>query len=228
MPVHATRPPAARPAARHATRLHIAAACLAALCCGPTPASATTSPPGPADTGTSALRTDPPTLPLTALFIQPAGPRGLEPSAALRAADGQRVRLQGYMVGQEEPPTGHFLLTPRPVRLSEHADGDADDLPAATVLVRLPAAWAARVPAWRAQPLSVTGRLHLGRDEAADGRVTWVQLDLDPELLDAAGVMAPADAKALIGANANATATSDANANAGVTPNAPAQAAHQP
>ncbi|MFI4932880.1 MAG: hypothetical protein ACHP83_21755, partial [Burkholderiales bacterium] len=36
-------------------------------------------------------------------FVQPVGPRGLPIADALRAADGRRVRLVGYMVSQEQP-----------------------------------------------------------------------------------------------------------------------------
>src|SRR5436305_8502261 len=70
-------------------------------------------------------------------FRAPVGPRGLEISDTLRGAHGRRVRLVGYMVAQELPSPGRFMLTPRPVRMSEHADGDADDLPPATVTVHL-------------------------------------------------------------------------------------------
>ena len=78
-------------------------------------------------------------------FAQPVGPRGLEIAEALRAADGREVRLRGYMVSQEQRPAGRFLLTPRPVRMSEHADGEADDLPPSTVTVVLDAAQQDRI-----------------------------------------------------------------------------------
>ena len=63
-------------------------------------------------------------------FRSPTDPRGLEISDTLRRADGHSVTQTGYMVQQEMPAVGHFMLTPRPVQMSEHADGDADDLPA--------------------------------------------------------------------------------------------------
>ncbi len=43
------------------------------------------------------------------------------------------------MVLQESPVAGRFLLTPRPVQMSQHADGEADDLPPSTVTVYLDA-----------------------------------------------------------------------------------------
>ena len=137
--------------------------------------------------------TAPPLLRLTDFFVQPIGRRGLEPTPALRAADGAQVRLIGFMVAQERAPAGRFLLVPRPVRLSELADGDADDLPPATVAVRLPPSWRDRVPPHLETLVTLAGRLHLGRDEAADGRITWVQLDVgEDDLPDAASAPAAA------------------------------------
>ena len=114
-------------------------------------------------------------------FSRPIGPAGLEISSTLRRAAGRRVRLSGYMVQQENPPVGHFLLTPRPVRMSEHADGDADDLPPATVRVALdPTQQDWQVP-HRNGLLTLTGVLSVGREEDGDGRISWVRLQLAPE-----------------------------------------------
>jgi len=113
-------------------------------------------------------------------FAMPIGARGAEIKPALLALDGQRVRITGYMVRQEQAMAGHFFLTPRPVSMSEHADGDADDLPPTTVLVVMP------TPDDRTEPLPtrgllrLTGALQVGRHEMADGRVVWVRLLLEP------------------------------------------------
>jgi len=53
----------------------------------------------------------------------PVGPRGLEPTDKLLRLRDQRVRVQGYMVREEEPLPGLFLLTSMPVALAELADG---------------------------------------------------------------------------------------------------------
>ena len=114
-------------------------------------------------------------------FRLPVGPTGLDISDTLRQADGQTVRLVGYMVQQENPVPGRFMLTPRPVQMSEHADGEADDLPPAMVMVYLDQAqrdWA--VPHVRGL-VSVSGRLSVSRVEELDGRVSWVRLQLDPD-----------------------------------------------
>ena len=91
-------------------------------------------------------------------FRLPVGPAGLDISDTLRQADGRSVRLVGYMVQQETAVSGRFLLTPRPVQMSENADGDADDLPPATVVVTLdPEQQDWKVPHVRGL-ISVTGR----------------------------------------------------------------------
>ncbi|MBB3197252.1 hypothetical protein [Roseateles terrae] len=118
-------------------------------------------------------------------FRQPIGDRGLVLSDALRAADGREVRLVGYMVAQEQPQPGRFWLTPRPVRMSEHADGEADDLPPATVTVRLDPSQQDRLIPHQDGLLVLTGRLRVGRVEDETGRVSWVRLELSPDALAA-------------------------------------------
>jgi hypothetical protein len=126
-------------------------------------------------------------------FAQPIGPRGLEISEALHRADGKRVHLVGYMVAQEEPQPGRFLLTPRPVIMSEHADGEADDLPPATVTVLLDASHADHLVPHQRGLLALTGRLEVGRDEdPTTGRVSWVRLQLDANAIAAPGPAGPA------------------------------------
>jgi hypothetical protein len=128
----------------------------------------------------SAALTPPAELRFADFFEMPIGARGVAIKPALLALDGQRVQITGYMVRQEQAMAGHFFLTPRPVSMSEHADGDADDLPPTTVLVVMPA------PDERVEPLPtrgllrLTGALKVGRHEMADGRVVWVRLLLEP------------------------------------------------
>jgi hypothetical protein len=122
--------------------------------------------------------TDAPLLRFADFFKLPMGGRGLEMAPALLQANGQQVRLDGYMVQQEQPGLGHFMLTPRPVRMSEHADGDADDLPAAWVMVYLaPEQQDFAVPYQRGL-MELSGTLSVGRLEETDGRVSWVRLQL--------------------------------------------------
>ena len=114
-------------------------------------------------------------------FVSPLGPRGPQVTPLLQSAHGQKVRITGYMVVEEEAPVGRFFLSPRPLSMSEHADGDANDLPASALCVLMP-------PGQRSEPLGhtpgllrLTGQLQVGRQEMEDGRVTWVRLLLDPK-----------------------------------------------
>ena len=120
-------------------------------------------------------------LPFRDFFRLPVGPLGVQISERLNLADGRRVRLVGYMVQRETATSGQFLLTPRPVQMSEHADGDANDLPPATVLVRLDPAQADWVVPHVRGLVSVTGVLQVGRSEQPDGQVFWVGLQLGAE-----------------------------------------------
>ncbi len=118
-------------------------------------------------------------------FAQPIGPRGLQPTARLLAASGHEVRLVGFMVQRELPQPGQFFLTPRPVAMAEHADGEADDLPASTVTVVLPEAQRDRFVAHQPGPLALSGRLEYGPAEDASGRVSWIRLYLTADALAA-------------------------------------------
>lgn len=128
----------------------------------------------------STLKPAPPTeLRFASFFRTPIGPKGLELSDSLTKANGQSVTLVGYMVQQETPTPGAFMLAPRPVNMSEQADGDADDLPPATVLVYLDPTQKDWVIAHTRGLVSLTGVLAVGRHEGANGRISWVQLQLD-------------------------------------------------
>lgn len=131
-----------------------------------------------AQTPTSTTSPPPTELRFSSFFRTPIGPKGLELSDALTKANGQSVTLVGYMVQQETPTPGAFMLAPRPVTMSEQADGDADDLPPATVLVYLDPTQKDWVIAHARGLVSLTGVLAVGRHEGANGRISWVQLQL--------------------------------------------------
>jgi hypothetical protein len=125
-------------------------------------------------------------LDFSEFFKTPVGPRGLELSGTLTRLNGRRVSLRGYMVTQEHPVAGRFLFSPMPLSISEHADGDASDLPASTVTVMLDPSQHDRIVEHRSTPLDLTGTLDLGREEGPTGRVTWIRLRLDPDRLEPA------------------------------------------
>ena len=120
-------------------------------------------------------------LPFQAFFKTPVGSKGLELSQTLLQAHGQRVRLVGYMVDSENPSVGHFLLTPRAIQTSEHADGDATDLPASTCVVLLDAQQQNWTVAHAPGPVAVEGVFRVERVEYPDGKVSWFHLQLDAD-----------------------------------------------
>ena len=122
-------------------------------------------------------------LRLQDFFQMPVGPKGLVISERLRQAQGRQVRITGYVVQQEVATLGQFLLTPRPVLMSQHADGEADDLPPATVFVRLDANQQDWAVTHARGLVEVTGTLEVGRQEERDGRVSWFRLQLAPEAI---------------------------------------------
>lgn len=123
-------------------------------------------------------------LPLSDLFVRPVGPRGLEPTPSLLGLQGKRVLVQGFMVQEEEPLPGYFMLASLPVSLAERADGPADYLPPGTLFVHLPDAQRDEIVAYVRTELEVAGTLELGAKEETSGRISYVRLRLD-DLRDA-------------------------------------------
>lgn len=113
-------------------------------------------------------------------FVLPVGPKGLAPSARLLALAGQRVRVVGYMARQEQPSAGIVIVAPLPVVLGDEDESFADDLPATTLYVHLDAADRERPMPYTPGLLSFTGKLQLGAMSEADGRMSFVRLQLDP------------------------------------------------
>lgn len=111
-------------------------------------------------------------------FQRPVGLAGLLLNEQILQAQGRQVRLTGYMAQQEKLVPGRFLLAQRPVLLSQHADGEADDLPPATVLVVLSPEQQDRFVAYTRGVIDVVGELDVGREECTEGKVSWIRLRL--------------------------------------------------
>lgn len=111
-------------------------------------------------------------------FQRPVGLEGLLLNEQILKAQGRQVRLTGFMVQQEKIAPGRFLLAQRPVLMSQHADGEADDLPPATVLVELAPEQQDSFVAYTKGVVDVVGELDVGRKEGMDGRVSWLRLRL--------------------------------------------------
>lgn len=116
-------------------------------------------------------------LKFSQIFKSPVGRLGLEITDELKQLDGRKVRIVGYMVHQTEPWSGAFLLAPVPVQLHEHEYGQADDLPASTIYVRMPAE--GHAAPYTPGPMLITGTLHLGARDIEDERRTWVSVDME-------------------------------------------------
>lgn len=129
----------------------------------------------------SAQATDEPTvLRFSEIFVQPIGPFGLQFTDHAQSLNGKRIRISGYMVQQEYGSLpGQFLMAFRPIKMSEHSDGDADDLPPSTLLVRLAPHQAEWHLPYINKLIELVGVLSLGRDESRQGRVNWLRLELD-------------------------------------------------
>ena len=115
-------------------------------------------------------------------FALPVGPRGLVPSERLLGLAGQRVRVIGYMARQEQPSAGILIVTPLPVVLGDEDESFSDDLPASTLYVHLSGADRDRGVPRMPGLLSFTGLLRVGATSEADGRMSFVRLELDPDL----------------------------------------------
>jgi hypothetical protein len=112
-------------------------------------------------------------------FRMPVGPLGLEPSDKLMSLNGHRVRLVGYVVREDDPVPGRFLLSPLPVTVGDEDESLSDDLPPSTVFVHLQGVKERNVP-YIAGLVKLTGVLEVGAKEEGGGRVSSVRLVLDP------------------------------------------------
>ncbi len=115
-------------------------------------------------------------------YKSPVGPMGLEPTQKLLSLKGKRVRLKGYMVVEEEPTPGLFMLSSVPVNIPEKEDGPSDDLPGATAFIHMPKEDANKVLAHRTGLWDLEGTLELGGKEEANGRISYVRLLIDEYL----------------------------------------------
>ena len=116
------------------------------------------------------------------LFKLPVGPKGLEPAAKARRLDGKRVRIVGYVVHQQPPLVGGFLLSPLPVEADDEDESLADDIPASAIFVSLPTHGDFVAPIFPGL-IQVTGRLKLGaREIPGGGRVAAARVQLDPDI----------------------------------------------
>lgn len=126
---------------------------------------------------------EPIALEFQSFFKMPIGPKGLEATEKVTQSNGKLVRLKGFMVNSETPTRGGFILAPRPIQLSEHADGDANDLPASVCWIYLDSSQKNWVVPYIPGPVMVEGLFSFKRMEAPDGSIAWFHLQLAPDAI---------------------------------------------
>ena len=99
-------------------------------------------------------------------------------SVQFKLLDEHLVQITGFMVKTDEPETGYFLLSVRPIQLNEHADGEANDLPPSTVQVLLDKSQSEKLIPYKNGPQTFRGVLRLGRSENQDRVISWIRLQL--------------------------------------------------
>ena len=114
------------------------------------------------------------------IFNMPVGPRGLTPSSKLLSLNNKLVRIVGYMAKQETPTPGLFIMTPLAVNMGDEDDKFADDMPANSIFVHVDNSEALvhYVPGL----INLIGVLSVGNVNEVDGRISYVQIKLDPTL----------------------------------------------
>jgi|KBSSwiStaDraftv2_1062776.scaffolds.fasta_scaffold02522_16 hypothetical protein len=119
------------------------------------------------------------TLSFCDFYQMPIGAKGLQPTDQLQRLRGQTVRIVGYMVHEENPTPGLFMLASQPVSLADIEDGPADDLPATMITAHMPEADAQQILPYRPGLWELTGKLDIDNREERNGRVSFVRLLLD-------------------------------------------------
>lgn len=130
---------------------------------------------------------EPVLLDLRELFVAEEGRTRLSPRT--EALAGRRVRIRGYLVQMENAPEGALYVAARPV-FQDESGGGTGDIPPASVRVSVREAEGAQVP-WTSRPIEVVGTLEIGREEDAEGRVSFVRLALEEPIPGAKPAASP-------------------------------------
>jgi hypothetical protein len=116
-------------------------------------------------------------------FKKPIGSLGLEIDTEILKLNNKYVQLSGFMEQRETDPIGKFMLSPRPLKSTEDADGEASDLPASATLVLLDQSQKDMIVPFRQGLITVQGVLKIGRFEQEDGSVNWFRIELAPDAI---------------------------------------------
>jgi len=133
-------------------------------------------------------------------FKTPVGAYGLEMTDTLKALNGKKVRVVGFMVkedlhacsscvpdGAKMTPEqlarqatvpGRIMLTPHRSTVAKWHFGLSDDLPPQTVFITIPE-MQGKIIQYRPEPLLLIGTLSVGNQTEEDGRISVVRIVLD-------------------------------------------------
>lgn len=109
------------------------------------------------------------------VFMTPAGPKGLEYTAKIKALDGQKIRVTGFMVRHADIDTRAFLFCATPRAYNEREEGLADSIPPHMFYVTMPVR-EQDAPAWRGEKMTLYGTLELGSHQELSGRISHLRL----------------------------------------------------
>lgn len=112
------------------------------------------------------------------VFVTPAGPRGLEYTAKIKALDGKKICITGFMVRHADIDTSAFLFCATPRAYNEREEGLADSIPPNMLYVIMPVR-AQDAPAWRREKMTLYGTLELGAHQEQSGRVSHLRMRCD-------------------------------------------------
>ena len=124
---------------------------------------------------------DPVILEFKDFFKLPVGPKGLEISDRLLAANGRHVVIQGHMVKMQDPGPGVFMLTNNPVTLGDEDESLSDDLPASVLYVHFDDD--GFIFPYIDGMIRLRGVIEIGQRMENDGRISIVRLELDPDIV---------------------------------------------
>ena len=120
-----------------------------------------------------------PTLVLTDLIKRPVGPEGLEFSDHVKALEGQRIKVTGFMIHTDWADRTTFMLADYPSNVSEREFGACDDLPPMQLFVKTPPG---KETGFQRGVLQLVGTLRLGPADEPYDRRSFIRLEVDPDL----------------------------------------------
>ncbi|WP_395747967.1 hypothetical protein [Prosthecobacter sp.] len=109
------------------------------------------------------------------MFVTPAGPKGLEYTTKIKAMDGKKICITGFMVRHADIDTSAFLFCAIPRVYNEREEGLADSIPPHMVYVIQPVR-GQEAPAWRREKMTLYGTLELGSHQELSGRISHLRL----------------------------------------------------